>query len=532
MKKIIIAIMALSVAVLSTVSCDDFLTRNPKGTMDENNFFASKNAAFSSLLSCYEVMGSSGSWDVPMFILDEVSTDDAEKGGSDAGDHASAIEIAHGRALPSNKDLGLAWTNLYLGIARCNLLLRNLDNDEVKLVDANGYPLTSEVRSRYAAEARFLRAFFHYELCRHFGGVPIVDRVLTTGDSRSIVRATEEETAKFIMDELAEIADNTDLPTATELPGEELGRITRGAVWALQTKVYMFFAKDDPSYFAKARDAAKRVIDSGDYALDPDFQHLWLQDGYLSPESIFQVLQGDVSGFVFGSFIPVYCSSRGSGAYGFDQPTQNLVDEFEEGDPRLLFTILEEGAVFPKGDEDDVMDYSTYPSTGYHSRKCFITAARRGAGWGDDPMPYHIIRYADILLLYAEALIEMDEDIPTAVDCINEVRTRANNSRHADVEAKSRVTIIPNKKIPMVKSTDNLEEAVRHERRVELAMEFNRYYDLKRWNAYITTMNNFASFDYANGRGADFKAGKSELFPIPQSEIDRTDGSITQNPGY
>lgn len=520
-------------AVLSLVSCEDFLTRNPKGTMDEINFFASKDAAFRSLLSCYEIMGSSGSWDVPMIFMDDVSTDDAEKGGSDAGDHASAIEIANGRTLPSNSDISKVWANLYLGIGRCNLLLKNLQDDNVDLRDADGYMLDSKVRSRYIAEARFLRAFFHFRLAVYFGGVPIADEPLTTGNSRSLVRATEAETAEFILQELADIADDASLPTASELSSDELGRITRNAVWALQTKVYMFFAKDNTSYLANARDAAKRVIESNDYILDPDFQNLWLSNGYQSPESIFQVLQGDVSGFVFGSFIPVYCCSRGSGAYGFDQPTQNLVDEFEEGDPRFLFTILEEGAVFPKSSsEEDVMDYSSYPSTGYHSRKCFITAARRGSGWGDDAMPYHIIRYADILLLYAEALIELNEDIPTAVNCINEVRTRANNSRHADVEAKSRLTVIPNKNIPMVKATDDLQQAVRHERRVELAMEFNRYYDLKRWNAYISTMNNFASFDYSNGRGADFKAGKSEYFPIPQSEIDRSGGSITQNPGY
>ena len=150
--------------------------------------------------------------------------------------------------------------------------------------------------------------------------------------------------------------------------------------------------------------------------------------------------------------------------------------------------------------------------------------ANRGLGWGDDPFSYMHIRYADIVLLYAEAIIRTGGDKSEAVRYINDVRTRANNSREEDVEAVERVLIIPNIPLKMVSETDDLLAAVKHERRVELAMEYNRYYDLKRWGEYVDRMMEV--------RPGAFQKGRNEYFPIPQVEIDRTGGSITQNPGF
>ena len=115
---------------------------------------------------------------------------------------------------------------------------------------------------------------------------------------------------------------------------------------------------------------------------------------------------------------------------------------------------------------------------------------------------------------------------------INDVRTRADNSRAGDKDASTRVLKIANKHLVPVKESDDLLAAVKHERRVELAMEYNRLYDLKRWNCYVETMNAFSAQPYSNRRGAAFRKGVNEFFPIPQSEIDRTGGSIKQNFGY
>lgn len=517
---------------LFSVSCDDFLDQDEKGVMTEDDYFLSPDAGFKSVSKCYQTLNDFYGYEAPRAEINNISTDDSEKGGSDSGDRPYVADLSFGRGLSSNITLANYWERLYLGIGNCNICLENIPNRP--LIDASGYTVTPAVKGRYLAEVKFLRALFYFDLLKTFGGVPIVDKTLTTADGKSLVRASEADVAQFIMDDLNDAANEANLPSKMGLSPKELGRVTKEAVWAMQARVYLYLAKDDDSYFVKAKEAAKRVIDAQSCDLEKEFQSLFLEDGYKSVESIFVNIRGDNPGAnIYGSFIPLYSSPRGgTGAWGFDQPTQNLVDEFEEGDPRLLYTILEEGDKFPKESGVEALDFSSYPNTGYHSRKAYLVAGRRGNGWGDDAWSYHIIRYADVLLMYAEALYHTNGDKQEIVKYINMVRERANNSRQGDVEAVSRVLEIPNKTLPKVKITDDLFEAIKHERRVELAMEYHRLYDLKRWNSYIETMNAFSALPESNGRGAAFRAGKNELFPIPQVEIDRTGGSIKQNPGY
>ena len=528
MKKIKILIASLS--MLTLFSCSDWLDSTPKGVMNEDKFFMSPDAGYKTVVKCYTTLREAYGYEIPRMILNNISTDDSEKGGSDAGDRPSALDLSFGRPLSSNEDLTNYWKNLYAGIARCNLCLENISS--APLIDADGYPLTEDVKARYVSEVKFLRAFFYFELSKIFGGVPLVDHTLTVDDSKTLVRATEAATAEFIFNDLKDAAADEALPSHTSLPATEVGRATIEAVWALQTKVYMFYAKDNKEYYKNALDAAKKVVEAG-FELAPNFQSLFLADNYSCKESIFVTVQGDEpSSYIYGSFVPVFSNPRSCGAYGFDQPTQNLVDEFEEGDPRLLYTVVQPGDKFPKGKGVEKLDFSSYPNTGYHNRKAFLVDSRRGLGWGDDAWTFHHIRYADILLLYAEAVLQTGGDKQTVVDCINEVRKRANNSRSGDVEASSRVMEIASVSLPMVNIDDDLMAAIRHERRVELAMEYNRLYDLKRWNIYPETMNAFSGDPNSNGRGSSFKKGVSEYFPIPQVEIDRTGGSITQNKGY
>ena len=145
---------------------------------------------------------------------------------------------------------------------------------------------------------------------------------------------------------------------------------------------------------------------------------------------------------------------------------------------------------------------------------------------------FHPIRYADVLLMYAEALLESGGNKEEVATTINMVRQRASNSRRTDSEAISRARTIQNVPLPNVLASDDLRIAVRHERRVEFAMEYQRLFDLIRWNSLIETMNTYAAKPKSNGKGANFKKGINELFPVPQVEIDRSGGSITQNPGY
>ena len=517
--------------MLGALSCKkDFLNRPPVGVQTEESFFKSPGAAFKTVVKCYQSFNDAYGYEAPRADLGNMATDDSDKGGSDAGDRPFVTDLGYGRAISSNPSLQSYWSTCYLGIGNCNVGLDNLPLN--KLLDDNGFELKNEVRDRYLGELKFIRAYLYFELVRVFGGVPLVQGTPTVNDSRTLVRASASDISKFIIKNLEEAA--VSLPAKKDMPSAELGRASREAAWAMEARVYLYFSKDDLSMFEKAKVAAKKVIDQNAFSLAPEFQDLFLTDGYRTPEPVFSIIKGDNPGAnVYGAFTPIYTSPRGAtGAYGFDQPTKDLVNEFEEGDPRLLFTVIEPGDVFPKVSGQEVLDFSSYPSTGFHNRKSYLPPTRRGAGWGDDAWTFHPIRYADVLLMYAEALFQTGGSRQEVANNINLVRRRASNSRRTDAEAISRVRVIQNIPLPDVKASDDLFKAIKHERRTEFAMEYQRLYDLQRWNAYIETMNSYSAKPLSNGKGAAFKKGINELFPIPQAEIDRSGGSTIQNPGY
>lgn len=529
MKKILYATLCLT--LFGVTSCKkDFLDRPTAGVQTEQNFFMSPGAAFKTVVKCYQVFNDAYGYEAPRAELGNMSTDDSNKGGSDAADRPFVADLGYGRALSSNPTLQNFWATSYLGIGNCNVGLDNLPIND--LLDNDGYKLKDEVKVRYLAEIKFLRAYLYFELVQVFGGVPIVDKTLPVSNSNNLKRATSQETFDFIISDLQAAAIG--LPKKKETQTSDRGRATREAAWAMQARVYLYFAKSNVALFEKARDVAKKVIDENSFSLTPNYQDLFLKDGYKTTEPIFSIIKGDDPGLnIYGTFTPVYTSPRGpTGAYGFDQPTQNLVSEFEPGDPRLLYTIIEPGDVFAKASGQEVLNFSSYPSTGYHSRKSYLTPLRRGAGFGDDAWTFHPIRYADVILMYAEALLESGGDKTVVANYINKVRTRASTSSRTDAEAISRVRTIANIPLISVLATDDLRKAIRHERRVEFAMEYQRLSDLQRWNVYVETMNNYAATPFSNGRGAGFKKGINELFPIPQAEIDRSGGSTIQNPGY
>lgn len=531
MKKILY--ITLCITILGMVSCNkEFLDRPPLGAQTEENFYQSPDAGFKSVVQCYQGLYDFYGYEAPKAELGNMATDDSDKGGSDAGDRPFVTDFGYGRALSSNPSLQNFWASCYLAIGNCNVALDNLPIND--LIDAEGYLLDEKTKSRYLAEIKFLRAFFYFELARVYGGVPLLDKTLTVDNSNKLTRATLQETFAFIMKDLDAAAAEVNLPSKNDMPSSEIGRVSKEAVWAMQARVYLFFAKDDTKLFVNARDAAKKVIDAHAFALDANFQNLFLPNSYTSSEPIFTVIRGDNSGvFIYGSFIPLYTSPRGpTGAWGFDTPTQDLVDEFELGDPRLLSTILESGDVFAKTTGQEVLDFSSYPNTGYHNRKSYLPQSRRGPGWGDDAWTFHHIRYADVILMYAEALLESGGSAQEVADNINLIRQRASLSSHTDAEAVSRIRVIPNIPLVNVSASDDLRKAIRHERRVEFAMEYQRLFDLMRWNSLIETMNSYGAKAESKGKGANFKKGINELFPVPQAEIDRSGGSITQNPGY
>lgn len=532
MKKILYVTFYISLLAVSACK-KDFLNHPPLGVQTEENFYKSRDAGFRTLVKCYQVFNDAYGYEAPRAELGNMSTDDSEKGGGDAGDRPFVTDLGYGRAISNNPTLQAYWATCYQGIGNCNVALENFPLNE--LIDGAGAKVSANTKARYLAEIRFIRAYLYFELVRTFGGVPLLDKTLNVDNANKLKRATEKEIFDFIIKDLDAVATETNLPGKIGMDvAKELGRVNKEAVYAMQARVYLYFAKDDKGLFAKAKDAAKKVIDANVYSLNAQFQDLFLVNNYKTPEPIFSIIKGDNSAVnIYGAFTPLYSSPRGpTGAYGFDTPTSDLVNEFEPGDPRLLFTVIEQGDAFAKASGQEVLNFSSYPNTGFHSRKAYLPPLRRGPGFGDDAWTFHLIRYADVLLMYAEAVLESGGDKQTVANYINLVRQRASNSGRTDAEAVSRVRTIANTPLPAVTAAADLRAALRHERRVEFAMEFQRLFDLKRWNIYVETMNNYVSKPNSNGKGAAFKKGVNELFPIPQVEIDRSGGSIEQNPGY
>ncbi|QJB36521.1 RagB/SusD family nutrient uptake outer membrane protein [Chitinophaga oryzae] len=530
MKKIVYTLPLLM--VLLTVSCSkDYLNRPPLGKQTDENFYNSPGAGFKTVVNCYLGFYEFWGYQAAIAELGNMATDESDKGGSDANDRPFVVDLGWGRSLATNETLNGLWGACYKGIGNCNVALERLP--AAQLLDDKGNPLDDKTKARYLAEIRFLRAYYYLDLVRIFGGVPLLTKTLQLEDRNKIVRAASNEVFQFIVNELEAVGNEAALPSRKDLPAGELGRVTKEAAWAVQARAYLFFAEDDKTLYAKARDAAKKVIDASAFTLDPQYQALFLKDGYKSPEAVFPVIFGDdPAAFIYGTTLPIYCSPRSVGGWGFDCPTQSLVDEYEPGDPRILFTVLDQGDVFPGG---ETLDFSSYPNTGHHNRKVFLPANRRGQGWGNDAWTMHLVRYADVLLMYAEALIESGGSKQEAANYINMVRNRASNSSHTDVEAVSRKRVIAGTPLPPVTAADDLRKALRHERRVEMGCEYGRVFDLLRWNIYVSTMKDYATRPYSNGKGSAFRApasGNKYLFPIPQQEIDRTGGGIKQNPGY
>lgn len=517
--------------IICTGCGDHFLDKPPYGILTDDNYYKTEEDAFTALTAVYSYFGGEeggGSLEVMGYEFADIASDDCLKGGESDNDRPFVNDLAYYRALSNNQNIELWWKYIYRGIFRCNALLDHLPS----IVFRN-----QSTKQRYEAEALFIRAYFYLKLVRIYGGVPIIDRVLIyPGDNIILPRNTKEEVYAFIKNELIHCAEQ--LPEKREMNLEtEWGRATKGAALALLARTELFFGN-----FSEARIAARKVIDSGNYSLEPQFGNLFFKNDYISAESIFEVLHKNTDGNGDETILPTYYRSRGSGGWGFLCPTQDLVEEFEAGDPRLLYTITETGDKFPKKDGSiEIQNHTGYTCySGYHARKLFYPEIRR-ANRNRMDTNQKKIRYADVLLMYAEALLEEGGDLREVCTYINMVRERARMTYKWDPEAygdtpqekkASRMLQIPdNIRIPDIEPTsrESVREAIRHERRVEFATESLRLYDLRRWGVEymkkrIETAKGFPiPGDYAL---------RLPVFPVPQTEIDRTQGIITQNEGW
>ncbi len=428
-----------------------------------------------------------------------IMSDDADK-GSFALDQANTIGVMDDFTVTSTDQFcNTLWTGHYNGIGACNQALKAFKS---ATIDA-------ATLTELKAEVRFLRAYYYFALVRMFGGVPLVLQVpVDVHDALTNPVYQTRATATVVYDSIIQ-----DLQYASNnLPlNASVGHASKGAAQSMLAKVYMYTGN-----WAQVKVLTDAVIASGKYQLVPDYALQFRQAGENGPESIFEIETGTFNNANYG--IANYTISQGprvGGAggwndmgYGFNDPSVTLINSYEPGDLRkagtIIFidnsgthkgTFLWDGVRLPSSDsvQNLYYNYKTYTSTVKE------TYPPSGITDKDRPQNVIILRYADVLLMSAEAAVQLGGDAATP---LNLVRARAG---------------LPPKGGPTMAD-------IKQERHVELAMEDDRFWDLVRWGDAASVM-------IASGK-TNFVAGKNELLPIPATQILLSNGKLTQNPGY
>ena len=532
MKAKISKYILISTAALALTSCNDWLSEPSPAVSDFDDFFTEGAVAVQTVNAAYAPLA----WEYNKsyfseWFIGDIASDDALKGGQNVADGADAYDIDNFKVNANNTIVLDYYRAKYQGIARCNLTLSEvpgMDTDET---------LTESRKNCVLGEAYFLRAFYYFQLVRVFGGVPLVDFVIDTSTKWQQPRATAEQVYAHIIADLLE-AEKL-LWEKADYPAEDLGRATKGAAQAMLCKVYLYMKDYDNAYTW-----GKKFVDeqyrTGKYSLCSNYFDNFTLIGENGPESVFEIQYmadptsdyGEGFGFTRGTFTTVLTRPRqtslGPTGWGWNHPTQNLYDEFENGDPRLAYTI----GVPSEADMANVE--VTYLGSPYYNMKTSYFDNGAFPGLDHDsrsPLNYRLIRVSDVLLLYAEAALESGKDVAGAKWALEEVRARA----RANADSGDVLPAFPNYR-GYADNTADLREAIRHERRVELGMEGHRWFDLVRWGiaAQVLDKDNgtYASHETVEARAemAKFVAGKHELFPIPAEEINLN--PMAQNPGY
>jgi hypothetical protein len=481
--------------ILFFSGCEKFLDKELQGTLTQQSFPVSASDALLATNATYESLRewfyNAGGY--PIF---DIMSDDARK-GSNPNDQASTVgPFDTFRHTPTQDGLDRYWNALYVGIKRANVVI-----EKVPAITMN-----NTLKTRYIAEARFIRGLIYFDFVRSWGGVPLVT---TTEPPLRLPRATPEQVYNLIIDDLNYAAAN--LPLKSDYKTGDLGRATRGAAKAMLARVYLF--RGD---FQNTEKFAMEVINSGQYSLEPDFIDANGVNGNNGVESVFEVGAIQAEGTETGG--NQYANTMGvrgtpNRGWGFGRPTIDLRNSFETSDPRYKGTVinlkdtLDGVPILGDGSTPDITydDHGNIIEIECYSRKVWVPGNNTITQWGHHR---RIMRYADVLLMAAEALNENNKPADALI-YLNMVRGRARKGNSA---------ILPD---IITTNTNELRTIILNERRHELAMEGWRFWDLIRTGKAESVLGPLG-----------FIKGKHELLPIPQSEIDISQGTLVQNPNW
>lgn len=551
----------IALAALSLTGCRDYLTEIEPDTTLLSDFFTSTDVAVQNVTGCYvPLMWEYGMTYCSEWFIGDIASDDALKGGGSTGDMADAYDFENWRTTNQNSLLLSIYRANYQGIARCNSALANIT--PLERLDEKW---TESMKNRLLGEIYFLRGYYYFRLVRIFAGTPLINKVIDEESKWGQPRASVNDIYNQILSDFAMADSLLPVKSSNLFAPEDLGRATRGAAQAMLLKTNLYMASDYWQSYGLSKSQADcyndavawgdSIISSDEYDLFPkaDYGKNFTVADENGIESVFEIQYAAVGwgdygngshfGFTAGSFTQQLVRSRsgqiGAG-WGFNHPTQNLYDEFEDGDLRRDEAILDPD---PALMETPAVEY--YPGisggnkylnnkTGMY-RDTLPDGTNGDGGWGN-VLPHATrgmlnnrqIRYADVLLMYAEAKLGLGDE-PAAVKYINKVRARVGLGEVGTYTFKLNGVEV---------TSPTVEQCLRHERRMELAMEGHRWFDLVRWYGANGGLKTFMeAYQKTETKEVQdhlqtFVAGKHEIFPIPQEEIQLNPVPMEQNPGY
>lgn len=487
-------------ALLVSSCSDDFLGLTPKGSETEANYYQNEEEIFAGLVAAYDPLswGGTNGWTMTLGLLNAAS-DDCFAGGSDASDQPAWVAYDNFTLNPELGPQSGLWSKYYTGIARCNLLLEKVDLLE---------DLDPAFRNRTIGELKFLRGYYYFDLIRFFGNVILSTDRINPEEIFDLEQSPKSAAYDFIISDLTDAYNTFEIPSS--LIPAEYGRVTRPAVTALLAKVILY--QGDESQFGLATQYFEEIINGGQFDLEPDFSRIFAQDNEWGIESIWEIqfsnahrggwdnfenqTEGNYNTQFFG--MRDYVGPTFANGWSFCPVTQDLVDVMIN-DPRFEHTIIDgevlqnQGASYTEG----------YQNTNYFIKKYaglqenVATDGEAALNWANNE---RVIRFADVLLMAAETIARSGGDEGKAKEYLNRVRSRVGLQ-------------------PLSNSGQSLIDAIYRERRLELATEGHRFFDLVRSGQASQFLEGFQN-------------GKNEVLPIPQREIDLTAGTLKQNPGY
>lgn len=420
-----------------TLSGCDFLDKSPKGELTSGNFFQTQDQAIQATNATYSQLRNFSVHVFAWLGMTEIASDDATK-GSTPSDASFLLELDQKTFGPSNNAFSGSWGGYYTGVYRANVALQNIPSIDME----------SGLKDRLIGENKFLRAYYYFFLVRAYGGVPKITAPLQPDEFQQ-QRAPRDSIYALIERDLNDAANK--LPPKSSYSPDQMGRATTGAAEGLLAKVHLFQGE-----YGQALEHAENVISSNEYGLLSDYFSIFRESGEYSSGSVFEI--GAVSLETGGEGSSQYAQVQGvrgsaNNGWGFNQPSSDLEESYEPGDPRNQATILHPWETLPDGSGVIAEVNPNIPNQRYNEK--VQPSVESPGGSGNNTVNIRRLRYADVLLIAAEAAYQENEP-GTAQDYLNMVRERAREGRSVTLGLQ------PENMAPQLASTLGVSDSAPH----------------------------------------------------------------------